>query len=167
MEIILKKNRRQEFWTLLFRVYVEIPKYAIYLKMLKTQWNARMYDKFMFQRHENRGTKALEALESRGWTTFQPFYHGEKRRSCAKRVRETRERTEGENNRGEGSLDGPLSLPLFPRNSSGRKKFALTRGNCATRCRTKERELLVTRCNPRMALNASSRSKLCPVVRKL
>lgn len=114
MEIILKKNRRQEFWTLLFRVYVEIPKYAIYLKMLKTQWNARMYDKFMFQRHENRGTKALEALESRGWTTFQPFCHGEKRRSCAKRVRETRERTEGENNRGEGSLDGPLSLsPSF------------------------------------------------------
>lgn len=55
-----------KLFPLLFRVYVEIPKYAIYLKMLKTQWNARMYDKFMFQRHENRGTKALEALESRG-----------------------------------------------------------------------------------------------------
>lgn len=56
---------------------------------VKTQLDARMYNKFMFQRHENRWTKALDAHESRGRTTFQPFYHEEKRHSCAKR--ETRE----------------------------------------------------------------------------
>lgn len=35
-------------------------------KDIKTQLDARIYDKFMFQRHENRGTKALDALESCG-----------------------------------------------------------------------------------------------------
>lgn len=133
-------------------------------KDIKTQLDARIYDKFMFQRHENRGTKALDALESCGWTTFQPFYHGEKRRSCAKRVRETREWKEGENNRGR-SLDGPFK-PFPPFFSSYNEilrdeKNLLWQGVIA-RLGVVREKVLVTRCNPKMALNASSRSKLWP-----
>lgn len=133
-------------------------KRVIHLKTLKRSWTRECTINLCFKDTKIGGQKHSTLTNHAVERHFNPFAT-KKNGAAARNVFVKRE-----NEKRGRSLNGPFSsLPFlfsfeFPRNFSRRKNLLWQ--EVIARIGVVRERVLVTRCNPRMALNASSRSKL-------